>query len=251
MRECDEGYIFSIRGHVAVYMTVFRFKFLFCCVFLVQFLLYGCPEKVVVNYYGAPSLAPGTRPEMNTAGFWIGRHPDPDRLVMTGEEIEAFNASIKEKTRAVYDVTRFSPTRNGMSLQKSMRNMLNHVASRNYVDRRGRPAKEFLGSLEDLMALDAIPATVRVHWAYTVRPCDQRLLPTAEPFFKNMTDAAIDRLQNNAIDMATPVVVLHESADHAWFYIISPYSDGWVKAEAVALCPLEQMERFVFIFITI
>lgn len=206
--------------------------------------LSGCPQKVIVNYYGAPSLAPGTRPEMNTAGFWIGRHADPDLIVMTGDEIQAFNASVREKTKAIHDVTLFSPTRSGTALRSSLRNMLAYVASRKYVDRKGDPAANTLASVEGIMGIDAIPATVNVHWAYVVKPCDQRILPTAEPLYRNSTDTAIDRLQNNAMDLATPVVVLHESADHAWFYVISPYSDGWVKAESLALCPLDQMERF-------
>ncbi len=224
-------------------MTDSRWLPFFWCM-LMALLVSGCPQKVVVDYHGSPALAPGTRPEMNTAGFWIGRHAEADRLVMTLDEIGAFNAYIKDKTRAVYDVPRFSSTRNGTTLQGSMRRMLAYVASKNYVDARGRPAGESLGSLEAVMAIDAIPATVRVHWAYVVRPCDQRILPTEAPLYKSVTDTAIDRLQNNALDLATPVVVLHESADQAWFYIIAPYSDGWVRADCVALCPLEQMERY-------
>lgn len=226
-----------------MHTTPFRFIHGLLLVFM-ALVLSGCPQKVIVNYYGAPSLVPGTRPEMNTAGFWIGRHADPDLIVMTGDEVQAFNASVKEKTKAVHDVTLFSPTRSGTALRGSLKNMLAYVASRNYVDGKGAPATDTLISVEGIMGIDAIPATVNVHWAYIVKPCDQRILPTAEPLYRNATDTAIDRLQNNAMDMATPVVVLHESVDHEWFYVMSPYSDGWVKAESVALCPLEQMERF-------
>lgn len=237
-------YILLMGGYGRVRMMYHRSFLHGCMIIAALLMLPGCPQRVVVNYYGAPALAPGTRPEMNTAGFWIGLHPDPDALVMTTPEIEAFNASIKEKTKAVSDVTRFSPTRNGMMMRNSLERMLGYIASKNYVDASGRPALNKLGSLEALMALEAIPATVTVQWAYVVRPCDQRLLPTAEPFYKSSTDTAIDRLQNSALDTATPVVVLHESTDHAWFYIVSPYSDGWVDAKCVAPCPLEQMERY-------
>ena len=232
-----------VRGHGSGHMVNSRLILVSWCI-LTALLLSGCPQKVVVKYYGAPSLVPGTTPEMNTAGFWIGRHAAPDLLVMTAGEIDAFNAYIKEKTKAVNDVTRLSPTRNGMTLQNSMKRMIAYVASKNYVDADGRPADEMLGSLEILMAIDTIPATVTVRWAYVVRPCDQRLLPTAEPLFKSSMDTAIDRLQNNALDLATPVVVVHESADNAWFYVIAPYSDGWVRADCIALCPLEQVERY-------
>ncbi|MCU0575747.1 MAG: SH3 domain-containing protein [Desulfobacterota bacterium] len=221
-----------------------RRVFLSCCLLLALVPLYGCPQKIVVQYYGAPSLAPGTRPEMNTAGFWIGKHPDPDVLIMTAQDIDAFNASIKEKTKAVYDLTRFSPTRSGAALRDSLQKTLDSIASKNYVHGNGKPVNDTVAAVEPLMAIQGIPATVTVHWAYVVRPCDQRLLPTAEPFFKSSTDTAIDRLQNNAMEMVTPVVVLHESADHAWYYIVSPFSEGWVRSECIALCPKDQMERY-------
>lgn len=213
-----------------------------CCLLV---LLCGCPQKVVINYYGAPSLAPGTRPAMNTSGYWIGRHPDADMLVMTLQEIQAFNEAVKQNTKAVYDILQISPVRNGAGLRKSMTGMLDFIKAKNYVDAKGRPVRtDSLGAVEAAMAIDQIPSTVTVHWAYVVRPCDQRLLPSAEPLYKDSTDTAIDRLQNNALDAATPVAVLHTSSDGAWQYIISPDSDGWVEASHVALCPVEQMERY-------
>ncbi|HOS96855.1 MAG TPA: SH3 domain-containing protein [Deltaproteobacteria bacterium] len=208
-------------------------------------LLHACAKEAVVQYRNVPALTPGTRAEMNTPGFWIGRHASPDTPVMTGAQIESFNAAVRQTTRAVYDLTGFSATRSGTNLRSSLKRMLESIASRNYVTRDGQPVgRETLGTVEHLMALDAIPETVSVHWAYVVMPCDQRLLPVEEPYYKSTTDIAIDRLQNNALDLATPLVVLHASTDGKWLYAICPYSEGWVKAESVALCPREEMQRY-------
>ncbi len=209
------------------------------------FLLYACEKEIVVRYRTVPALTPGTRAEMNTPGFWIGRHASPDTPVMTGPQIESFNAAIRHTTKAVYDLTGFAATRSGTNLRSSLQRMLDSIASRNYVTGDGQPlGRDTLEAVQRLMALDAIPETVSVRWAYVVLPCDQRLLPVGEPFFRSATDTAIDRLQNNALDLATPLVVLHASEDKQWLYTICPYSEGWVRAESVALCPREEMQRY-------
>ncbi len=50
-------------------------------------------EKI---FHAAPSQLPNTDPRMNTAGFWISRHPNADQLVMTAAQLAALNAHIRE-----------------------------------------------------------------------------------------------------------------------------------------------------------
>ncbi|MGO9145570.1 MAG: SH3 domain-containing protein [Desulfomonilia bacterium] len=214
-----------------------------CGLLLILAFLSACQPKVIINYYAVPSLAPGTRPEMNTAGFWIGRHPDPDAVIMTDQDIVDFNGYIKKKTKAVHDVLTLSDSRDGRALERSLRKML--AQNQGYVGGDGTMmTKEFIRDMEALMGVDRIPSTITAHWAYVVRPCDQRLLPTAKPFYKSESDTAIDRLQNSALDAATPLLVLIESADHMWVYAISANSEGWVLADNIALCPKDEMARY-------
>jgi hypothetical protein len=222
-----------------------RYKISFVLLVITLMHLGACQPKIIYkySYYRVPALAPGTSPEMNTAGFWIGRHPDPDAVIMAGQDILDFNTYIIKKTRAVHDVLRLSPIRDGRALGGSLRNML--TQNQGYVDSNGvLMTKDFTNHMEVLMGVDQIPPSITARWAYVVRPSDQRLLPTTKPFYKSATDTAIDRLQNNALDVATPVLVLMESTDHAWVYTISPDSEGWVLSDNVALCPKEEMDRY-------
>jgi hypothetical protein len=208
-------------------------------------LLSACQPKIIYKYvnYGVPSLVPGTSPEMNTSGFWIGRHPDPDTVIMTGQDIVGFNAYILKKTKAVHDVLRLSPSRDGRALGGMLRKML--AQNQSYVDSGGvMMTKDFINKMEILMGIDQIPSSITARFAYVVRPSDQRLLPTARPFYKSATDTAIDRLQNNALDTATPVLVLMESTDHTWAYTISRDSEGWVLSGNLAFCPKEDMDWY-------
>jgi len=70
-------------------------------------------KNVIVVYQSAPALVDGTRPEMNTSGFWIGRHQDPDEVIADEDRITYLNAVIREKTKCVYDVLAFRPFRDG------------------------------------------------------------------------------------------------------------------------------------------
>jgi hypothetical protein len=232
-------------GYDGIHGVRIRFKTSVVLFVVTLTLLGACQPKIIYkySYYRVPALAPGTSPEMNTAGYWIGRHPDPDAVIMTEQDIEGFNAYIIKKTRAVHDVLQLSSSRDGRALGGSLQKML--AQNQGYVDSDGVPmTKDFINHIETMMGIDQIPPSITAHFAYVVRPSDQRLLPTAKPFYKKATDTAIDRLQNNALDTATPVLVLTESTDHAWVYVISPNSEGWVLSDDVALCPKEDMDRY-------
>lgn len=208
-------------------------------------LLASCQPKVIYkyNYYSVPVLAPGVSPEMNTAGFWIGLHPDPDALIMAEDEIADFNEYIIKKTKAVRDIRKLSATRDGRSLSGSLKQMLDQ--NKGYVDSRGeKMSKEYISGMDALMGADKLLKTIAAQWAFVVSPADQRLLPITKPLYKSATDTGIDRLQNNALDVATPVLVLTESTDHKWFYVISPNSEGWLLSEKVAFCTKEEMDWY-------
>jgi hypothetical protein len=202
-------------------------------------------KNVIIVYQSAPALVDGTRPEMNTSGFWIGRDPDPDEVIADQDRITYLNALIKEKTRAVYDVLAFRPFRDGKRYRESFRSNLKYITAQGYFMDDGRKVSgDFLKRMEAVMDIGSIPAEIPVRWGLTVARCNQRLLPTTEPLFRNPTDKRIDRLQNNSLDLAVPLVVLHESSDRKWVYVIAPFSDGWLEAESVATCTLDELARF-------
>jgi hypothetical protein len=143
----------------------------------------------------------------------------------------------------VRHIPKISVSRDGRSLAGSLTQMLDQ--NKGYVDSSGTPmSKEFITGIHAIMGVDQIPSSITAKWAYVVRPADQRLLPIAKPYYKSITDTGIDRLQNNALEAATPVLVLTESTDHKWFYVISPNSEGWVTAEKVAFCTKDEMIRY-------
>ncbi|HQJ07849.1 MAG TPA: SH3 domain-containing protein, partial [Deltaproteobacteria bacterium] len=63
--------------------------------------------------------------------------------------------------------------------------------------------------------------------------------------YSDMKRIDIDRLQNSALDIGTPVAILHATRDGSWIYVVAPLCEGWIKAEDVGLCSREEMASYV------
>ncbi|HNY65456.1 MAG TPA: SH3 domain-containing protein [Deltaproteobacteria bacterium] len=194
----------------------------------------------------APVLLPGTASEMTTPGFWIGIHPDPDRVVIPVNEIEGFNRSIRTETRMVQDITAYPATVRGAVVADMLRNSLRHLSTRKYVRQDGSLAdKGFFKDIEEQMALSSIPQRVNVRLAFVTAYTPQRLLPTGTELYSNIKSIYIDRLQNSSLDIGTPLAVIHASRDGKWLYAISPLSEGWMRAEHAGFVSREEMAGYL------
>jgi hypothetical protein len=205
------------------------------------------PEPLsFTSSYAAPVLLPGTTAEMTTPGFWIGIHPDPDRIVIPKEEIQGFNRSIRVETRMVQDIPAYAGVVRGSVVGDMLRSSLRYLSTRKYVRQDGGLAdSQFFTALEEGMALSSIPSRVKVRFALVTTCTGQRLLPTSTELYSNTRSFDIDRLQNSSLDIGTPIAVFHATRDGSWLYAVSPLSEGWVKAEHVGFCSREDAGRFL------
>ncbi len=207
----------------------------------------GCAGGRPASGLPAESLLPGTLPEMNTPGYWIGRHPDPDRLIMTPDEIAGLNARIISELRTVRYIPAYAEAYPGEILQEALAVTLEGVRSKNYLLLDGRrPSDRFFEAMADNLDSKALPEALPVRFGFTVGPANQRVLPTEVGLYTPSLNAGFDRLQNSLLDLATPLAVLHESADGQWLYVVAPLCTGWVKRTQVALCSRWQLEHFLF-----
>jgi hypothetical protein len=204
------------------------------------------PDAPVGRQVPSPALAPGTSAAMNTPGYWIGRHPDPDRLVMTEAEIVAFNERTRRSDNTVVDVVRFEDPVDSERLKADLHTGLDQVKSRGYSLACGRqPDDVWWQSLEDNMGLAAIESQVPVGFGLISGFCDHRVLPTTEGLYREDLDLNFDRLQDSTLDVGAPVAVLHRSRDGRWLYAVGETLRGWVAAESVALCERDALTRHV------
>lgn len=196
--------------------------------------------------YRASTQLPDTRPEMNTPGFWIGRHPSVDEIIMTADGIRMLNISIRNKVKEVKDIARVAENFSGDELTKTVRLRFDEFKAKEYFSRNGEPVSElfFQDQLSNLN-LTSVPSVIEPEFAFVLRYTNQRFLPTDEPIFERPGDLDFDYLQNNALEIATPVVILHKSFDGQWVYALGPTSDGWIKTRDIVFCALKDVEDFL------
>jgi hypothetical protein len=81
-------------------------------------------------------------------------------------------------------------------------------------------------------------------YGLVVHYASQRFLPTNEGLYEKKNHGDFDQLQNSALDVGTPAVVVHTSADGLWYYVMTAISDGWVEAKYIALGEVHQVRKF-------
>lgn len=195
--------------------------------------------------YSSPSLLAHTTPEMRTAGFWIGRHPDPDTVVLPPEEITRFNQKIRDELKLTKDLSAWPSVFAGEELHATLQKTLDDLQARGLKSLDGKkPSAAYWSGARQAMNIAAIPSKILRQYGLIVRYANQRFLPLEEGLYAQAYDVDFDELQNSALDIGTPVVVLHRSLDGQWFWVESSSSAGWVKAKNVALAMEDQIKPF-------
>ena len=150
---------------------------------------------------------------MKTAGFWISRHSSPDAVIMDLKQIDQFNERL----------------RTGLNLTTN----------------------EAIGNIKltkDIftchMNLSGAAIAAAPRYGLVVHYASQRFLPTRKGLYQGKNGHDFDQLQNSALDVGTPVAVVHTSADGLWYYALTAISDGWVEAKYIALGNVRQVRKF-------
>jgi len=240
--------------------------FLWGAVFLIFFTSSSSPEDLPPCH--APNTLPGVEPGMLTPEYWISLQNDPDRVIMTSEEIVRFNEKIRKKKVVFRDLYgKPNPLKNpitklmgdnlfmnpllpldipGIFPGESLRvwlecniEQLYHPGklwgSRGYYDNRNVIYNDDMkNEIVDDMNFDCIPDVITSRFGIIVNRADMRYFPTPVPGY-NDTITRTDRFQGGALYTGMPVAVHHESVDGDYLFVISPVSRGWVAACDVAM----------------
>lgn len=206
-------------------------------------LLAGCAGRERL-YYLAPTLIPGTRPEMNTPGYWTSRVPDRDRVLADEDGLARLIAEIRA-SGTVTDLAAYPARRPGAAVRKQIATLFTGV-SRSAWRGDGTPVTDaWFEEVKMVAGLDAIPETVIVRFCLVTAFADQRLIPTDELCSAEPCDLNFDALQNSGLDLGTPLAILHTSADGEWVYAVAPTSEGWLAADRVTIGSRDQMRAWL------
>ncbi len=177
--------------------------------------------------------------------FWVQRLADPDRELMATGAIAAQNERLLHLDDSVHDLAALPETLDGQTIIDSI-SRLSAPPKRALYDVSGNPVPAvILQGLVQSLALDAIPRHVPVRHGLVLRRTALRSFPTDLRAFSSPGETDIDRFQESALFPGTPVVILHESRDGQWLWVISPNYQAWMSRQDVAEGTRAQVLEYV------
>lgn len=199
----------------------------------------GCAEQ-------RETLEPISNRLMKSPGYWISRHPCPDKVILTSDEIDTFNRHIQNDLHLTRDIPGFPDRIAGEEVESQLKNELQSLRTKKlYTADDHEVSRQFFDDAQGDMNFPGIGKEVEVRFGLITQLTDQRVLPSETLLCAKRGDVNFDELQNSALDIGTPVAVLHQSADSRWSYVHDPLTPGWVKTDAIAFCTRQQLAEYV------
>ena len=192
-----------------------------------------------------PPAVVGVKAQHLEPGFWIQRASNPSRTLLDRQAIDAQNSKLVELDESVHDLEKMPGTL-AASQVKSWIESLSVVPDQDMFDAKGEKIER--AAFDDLMsnvALAAVPESQPTRYGLVVERAALRAFPTHLRAFRSADDRDIDRFQESALFPGTPVVIVHESADRDWWFIVSPLYAAWVEKRFVA----EGTREMVFAYV--
>ena len=183
---------------------------------------------------------------LNIAEFWIDQIDSPDKIIMNQREIRRFNREVVRKGSRYA----FSSINNYYSSSwikgRVVKNFKNMKQKAKYYHDDEKIPSAFYKEIQKTMNLNGFHSKkVKTRYALTINYSDQKLIPTEESLLKKRHQIYFDRNQNSALDIGTPIAILHTSIDGDWHYGVSLNSSGWVHDSDIAFGERDEIEGYL------
>lgn len=181
------------------------------------------------------------------AEFWIDKIEKPDALIMNEKEITRFNHDTIYNKKTLTDFKEIPRYYESRWIKEMILKNFNGIKSRaKYFADGYKIPKSFYKDLKEEMNLNDFHELHRnTRYALTINYTNQKIIPTELSLLKKSDQIHFDRNQNSALDIATPIAILHSSADGFWHYGIGPSSSGWVRSKDIAFGEREEILNYI------
>ncbi len=171
---------------------------------------------------------------MKTSGYWISKLKNPNKIILNQKEIAEFNKKIARTADGITNLEKYPQTVSQKSLRKIFNDRVSWYINKNYYNEAGEFVfPDFYISLTDRIDTGT-KNTINIKYAITVKYCDVRIFPTEKKVLSGKTSKDIDRLQEESLDMGTPLIILCQTKDKKWSYAVAKTEEGWVETENLA-----------------
>ncbi len=187
---------------------------------------------------------PGIEEQHLDPGFWLERTQNADRLLMSTDDIRAFNNRSFDVVDNMVRLESHPQSLDRETLIERVRQISKPSGSeRWYADSR-QLTNEDWAAYDATLNLDAIEDSNPTAFGLVVKRASMRSYPTDDAIFNTETPTDIDRFQENGLFPGDAVAVLHTSRDGEWLLVQSFNYLAWVRSEYVAIGSLADVLGF-------
>lgn len=177
---------------------------------------------------------PGIVDAQLAPGYWIDRLRQSDQVVLDRDQIASQNARMQGEDPALHDIEGLPVTLEAEQVMAWIE-PLSAKPERTLYDETGKAGSpRAIDRIVANVALKSIPQTQVTRYGMVVRRADLRKFPSRLRVFSRPGDTDIDRFQENALFPGTPVAIVHESRDRAWYFVVSNTYAAWIEKQHVA-----------------
>ena len=184
---------------------------------------------------------PDVTAEMSQASYWADLYEDADEIILTPEEIQAFNEDtyIASGTM-VMDLRTIQPTFDGKARNEAIRKSATADAEYYFGWTYGSNGKAAKWSYYEKMINNCIDhrarTTMPIRYAVAVERTTLRVFPSNEPIWDDPADHDFNYQHLSAVQVNDPLVIYTTSGDKKFYLARSRDCSGWIPAEDVAIC---------------
>lgn len=219
----------------------------YLCMCLVVMMVFQVTISVSAKEQMPIKTMANTDIKMLQADYWIDKIGDKDSVIMSLEEIQAYNKEMmKTMSNVSYDLANFPE-------KLTKKSLVAHVdvkfpTAQCFINGK-EVDKEYWDKLKEQLNIPAINEENEIKYGLSVRRTNLKIFPTTDIVSDAANDLAFDQFQNTVALAYEPVIILHQSLDAKWLYIYMHNCSGWVLASDIAFSSdkatwLEQQKVF-------
>lgn len=165
-----------------------------------------------------------------------------DDIILTPHEIEEYNAEIRSKTDSIFNLSEIDSI-----TSSEIRNLITKYTVPTLPKYTGNGAVTN-SEVNNMLAnrnLDNITDKKTITKGIIVARANLKSFPTDVHFYDSNGVYNFDRVQETELHVNTPVLIVHESSDEKWYFVISYAYCGWVEKNDIALAKDEDFDYFI------
>lgn len=196
----------------------------------------------------------GITEQKMTPEYWINKTNEPDKVLMSVQQIDAFNNQLLSNNEFVTDPLSYPDVLQQSEIkQRIMAISTPSKYDRFYPNGEKLTTKHYRPYLHE-MALENIEPQQPIQFGLVTVRSAMRMLPTMDRVLNSAMVYDLDRFQETAAFPGESVAILHTSRSGEWLFVQNYNYRAWIKAENVATGKKSEIQSFVatkdFIIVT-